>query len=175
MPRPPRVPDYGGYAHITSHAVSGEVLFRTERDAGAYLKLLGVAVVKYELELCCYCLLSTHVHLLVRDRAARISPAMRDIGGGFTRAHNLRHQRRGPLFDRRFHRTLIRYNEHLLACVRYIVRNPVDAGLCARPQEWRWSSHRAAIGAVSAPSYLAAGSVIEMAGSRNAYLRLVEG
>ena len=24
----------------------------------------------------------------------------------------------------------------------YIARNPVEAGLCARPDEWKWSSYR---------------------------------
>lgn len=29
---------------------------------------------------------------------------------------------------------------------RYVMRNPVEAGLCAEPADWLWRSYRAALG-----------------------------
>jgi hypothetical protein len=37
-------------------------------------------------------------------------------------------------------------DRHLLTVYRYIVRNPVEAGLCAHPLDWTWSSYPAAAG-----------------------------
>ena len=37
-------------------------------------------------------------------------------------------------------------DEHLLTAYRYLARNPVEAGLCARPEDWVWSSYPVAIG-----------------------------
>ena len=44
--------------------------------------------------------------------------------------------------------------EHLLELFRYIALNPVSAGLCSDPAEWRWSSYAATIGLADAPSFL---------------------
>ena len=43
---------------------------------------------------------------------------------------------------------------HLLAVVRYIVLNPVEAGLAADPADWRWTSHRATAGLEPPPGFL---------------------
>lgn len=37
-------------------------------------------------------------------------------------------------------------DEHLMTVFRYVARNPVEAGLCALPEDWPWSSCRAALG-----------------------------
>jgi putative transposase len=79
----------------------------------------------------------------------------------------------GPVFDRRFHRTLIEDDDHLQACIRYIVRNPVDARLCADPGDWAWSSHRATVGASRAPWFLRTDLVLGRPESVALYLALV--
>ena len=47
------------------------------------------------------------------------------------------------------------------AC-RYVVLNPVRAGLCDHPSEWRWSSYRASAGFEEAPPYLALGELLSL-------------
>jgi hypothetical protein len=64
-------------------------------------------------------------------------------------------------------------DSHFLTAVRYIVLNPVEAGLCRSAADWRWSSHRAQAGAIKAPAYLQAETVLEMLGSPDAYVRFV--
>lgn len=70
---------------------------------------------------------------------------MRDLNGVYAQAFNRRHGRDGHLFQGRYRAILIESDEHLLAAVSYVVRNPVRA-LCATPGEWRWSSHQAVVG-----------------------------
>jgi hypothetical protein len=38
--------------------------------------------------------------------------------------------------------------------MRYVVLNPVRAGMCALPHQWPWSSYRATAGLDSTPSFL---------------------
>ena len=60
----------------------------------------------------------------------------------FNRAH--RHS--GHVFQGRFGSVLIRTDEQLLQAARYVVRNPVEGGLCDGPGDWAWSSHAATLG-----------------------------
>jgi REP element-mobilizing transposase RayT len=65
---------------------------------------------------------------------------MRRLNGDYARRSNKRHGRRGHLFEERFSSHAIRDERHLSAAVAYVLQNPVQAGLCTRPQEWQWSA-----------------------------------
>jgi hypothetical protein len=71
---------------------------------------------------------------------------MRQINGIYTQRFNRRHARVGHLFQGRFHSMLIEKDAHLLEVVRYVVLNPVRAGLSKRPDDWPWSNYRATAG-----------------------------
>jgi putative transposase len=62
--------------------------------------------------------------------------------------------RGGALFERRYCDELVDNEAHAYELARYIVLNPVRAGLCAHPREWRWSSYRAAVGVIKPPPFL---------------------
>jgi putative transposase len=71
---------------------------------------------------------------------------VRDLNGIYAQAFNRRHGRDGHLFQGRYRAVLIESDEHLLTALAYVVRNPVRAGICLSPRQWRWSSHAAALG-----------------------------
>jgi hypothetical protein len=73
---------------------------------------------------------------------------------------NRRHGRVGHLFQGRYKAILVERESHLLELVRYVVLNPVRAGACASPEEWRWSSYRATAGLEPAPSFLDVDTVL---------------
>jgi putative transposase len=81
MPRPPRICDPERLAHITVHAVGSEQLFTRESEAIGFLRILGQVILRNGLKLSAYCLMSTHVHLLLRDPESRLPDAMRDLTG----------------------------------------------------------------------------------------------
>jgi putative transposase len=155
------------------HAADGLTLYPTARDAHVFLQRLERVASRHAIEVHCYCLMSTHYHLLIRDLDGGISAAMGDLNGWYSRHYNTRHERRGPVFDGRFHRTLIERDEHLHACIRYIVRNPVEAGLCAAPGDWARSSHRATVGAAPRPPFLRTELLLGNPESLAPYLKLV--
>ena len=62
---------------------------------------------------------------------------------------------------------------HLLELARYVVLNPVRAGLIAEAEEYPWSSLRATLGLESAPVWLRVGALLARFGSRERYLEFV--
>jgi hypothetical protein len=61
---------------------------------------------------------------------------------------------------KRFNSSEILTDEHFREACRYVVLNPVRAGVCDDPAEWRWSSYRASAGYDEAPPYLALGELL---------------
>src|SRR4051812_4465851 len=66
------------------------------------------------------------------------------------RSYNRRHGRRGALWQRRFHDSIVEAEPHLYESIRYVALNPPRANMCARPEDWPWASYGAAIGVVPA-------------------------
>jgi hypothetical protein len=90
---------------------------------------------------------------------------MCELNGGYASSYNARHRRSNHLFGRRFWDAPIGADSHLYESCRYIVLNPVRAGVCNDPADWRWSSYRACAGVEHAPAFLAAGELLKLFGS----------
>jgi REP-associated tyrosine transposase len=69
--------------------------------------------------------------------------------------------RTAHVFQARFGAVLQQAEEQLLWTLRYVVRNPVEAGLCASPHDARWTSFPATAGLVRAPTYLRVGEILD--------------
>jgi putative transposase len=90
-----------------------------------------------------YCLMPTHIHLFLRQSAANgISVFMGRLLNGYARYFNLRHKRKGPLWEGRFKNVRVKTNEQALHLSRYIHLNPASAGLVNKPGEWEHSSYQ---------------------------------
>jgi REP element-mobilizing transposase RayT len=63
-----------------------------------------------------------------------------------------------PFWQEETYDHLIRDDEDLHRCCHYTLANPVNAGLCARPEDWKWSSAHAAAGSHGAQPALAPSS-----------------
>jgi len=79
---------------------------------------------------------------------------MRQLNGVYTQAYNRRHDKTGHLFQGRYKSILVDEDNYLLELSRYIVLNPVKAGMVKRVWQWKWSSYRATAGEVPAPKWL---------------------
>jgi hypothetical protein len=55
---------------------------------------------------------------------------------------------------------LVQQERHLLEVMRYIVLNPVRAGMVVTADAWAWSSYRATVGLVSSPSWLQTDAIL---------------
>ncbi len=84
--------------------------------------------------------------LKYKEKLTDISEYVKSIKMTFSRWYNKRNQRRGYFWGDRFKSVLVEKGESLLSMLAYIDLNPVRAGICGRPEEYRWSSfsHRLA-------------------------------
>jgi putative transposase len=84
-----------------------------------------------------------HWHLVLWPRAdGELSEFMRLLTVTHTQRWHAHHHSAGtgPLYQGRFKSFPIGRDEHLLAVCRYVKRNALRAGLCARAERWRWGS-----------------------------------
>jgi putative transposase len=109
-----------------------------------------------------FCLMGTHFHLLLRTPAANLSRGMQHLCGTYAQWFNWKYGRRGHLFGRRFGSVEILDEDHLLNAHRYVALNPVRAGICDRPESWRWGSYRALLGLEPSPGFLDVSAVLDL-------------
>jgi REP element-mobilizing transposase RayT len=129
------------------------LIYWDDEDCSLYLRLLGGVVQWTRWRCFAYCLMDNHVHLLVQTPDPNLGDGMRRLHGEYAQRYNQRHGKVGHVFQGRFGSKLIVDDEQLWTVVRYIARNPVEAGLCREPYEWRWSSHRSTLDG-SEPTWL---------------------
>jgi len=134
------------YYHVITRGNNKMEVFHGKKDFKRYLWCLGFYKNTYPLKLHHYCLMTNHVHLLIRNSQKNsLSQFMLCLNTVYSRYFNKRHQRVGHLFQGPYDERLIKQDTQLLIASRYIHRNPVKAELCKTPQNYVWSSYRAYI------------------------------
>jgi REP element-mobilizing transposase RayT len=130
MPRARRILVEHGIYHVFSRGNRRQPIFLDERDFARFLEFLDEVVARYGWIVHAYCLMPNHYHLLVETPEANLSEGMHRLGFLYAQWFNRRHDVDGHLFQGRFGARLVESNYHLLETARYIVLNPVRAGLC---------------------------------------------
>ena len=126
--------------HVVQRGNRRQKTFFCEDDYRYYVQLISEYSIKTETEIWAYCLMPNHVHLvMVPSSEDGLRATLGEAHRRYTRHVNFREGWRGHLWQERFHSFLMD-EKHLLAAVRYVERNPVVAGLCAEPEDWKWSS-----------------------------------
>ena len=149
MPRQARLvlPDVA--LHIVQRGHNRQACFRHETEHLVYLTLLHDLSTKSSCALHAYCLMTNHVHLLLTPSVAHAcAELMRNLGQRYVQYFNRRYERSGTLWEGRFRSCLVDSAQYVLACYRYIERNPVRAGMVPSASAYRWSSHNGNAGRV---------------------------
>ncbi len=178
MPRANRIEFPDAFYHVISRSVAGESAFELGDEKNFFLSILANVIERYDWVCHAFCIMGNHYHLLIQTKDGNLARGMRELNGIFAQSYNLRRQRTGHVFQARYKAVLIRRESHLLELARYIVLNPVRAGLVKRPEQWAWSSYRAMIGTERTPEFLCVSFLlsmfhIRMSESRDAYCQFV--
>ena len=142
MPRGPRIEIEGGIHHVTLRGNRGQVIFHDAGDRSFFLHELEATAHRYGWTWLAYCLMSNHCHLVIETQQRTLGLGMRRLGARYAQMFNTRHGTYGHLFQERYGSVLVESETHFAQLLRYIAFNPVSAGLCTEPAQWRWSSHR---------------------------------
>jgi REP element-mobilizing transposase RayT len=155
MARPLRLEFADALYHVTSRGNERRPIFRTIRDRQQFLLFLGIAVKRFGWSLTGWVLMTNHFHLVMQTPEPNLSKGMHWLNSRYANWFNRTHGRCGHLFQGRFKALLVDREAYFADVLRYVVLNPVRANLCARPEEYRWSSYRATAGLEIAPDWLA--------------------
>lgn len=142
MARMARVVVPGFPHHVTQRGNRRQRTFFKDDDYALYIGLMAEYTRSTGTEVWAYCLMPNHVHLVMVPKAEDgLRAPLAEAHRRYTRHVNFREGWRGHLWQERFH-SFVMDEEYLLATVRYVENNPVAAGLCARAEQWHWSSAR---------------------------------
>ena len=155
MSRPIRIEFPDALYHVTARGDRREDIFEDDRDRQTFLSTLEQVVAQFNWVCYAWCLMDNHYHLMIQTPDGNLSKGMRQINGVYTQASNRRHRRVGHLFQGRFKAILVDSDAYLLELSRYVVLNPVRAGMVKKPADWPWSSYRASVGLGPATPWLA--------------------
>jgi REP element-mobilizing transposase RayT len=168
MARPIRLEFSGAIYHVTARGDRREAIYDDDEDRVLFLDWLGVVATEFNWVCHAYCLMSNHYHLVIETPDGNLSKGMRQLNGVFTQISNRRHRRSGHLFQGRYKAILIDADSYLMELTRYVVLNPVRAGMVTEAGDWPWSSYLATIGASAAPEWLATDGLLAQFGKRRA-------
>lgn len=129
--------------HVTQRGNRRQPVFFEDADYREYLRLLKQQAERWGLQIWAYCLMTNHVHLiLVPQSEDGLTRGLAETHRRYTRYINFREGWRGYLWQGRF--SSVPLDEtHLVAAMRYVERNPVEAGLVSAAVDYPWSSARA--------------------------------
>ncbi len=129
----------GGYQHIIIRGTGRQILFEDDNDYRYFIKLLRQCSEETEIKVAAYCLMDNHVHLLIRDSNLNTSLFMKKLCISYAGYYNRKYDRVGHLFQDRYKNENVNDEKYYLTVLRYILRNPANAGICMA-DKYRWSS-----------------------------------
>lgn len=142
MPREARKVSESGIYHVVVRGIDRQLMFEEEQDFKTYLQFLRVYKAECELEIYAYCLMSNHVHLVVKTGKMKIGRVFSKINTNYAVWFNQKYQRTGHLQQDRYYSDAIDTEQYFLEAIRYVHRNPQKAGIEKRVGDsYQWSSY----------------------------------
>jgi len=174
----PRIEVPGGYYHVGARGNNKQPIFLGDEDRRTFLGCLARAARRHRWTIHAYVLMTNHYHLVLQLDETGLSRGMCELNGIYALMFNSRHGRSNHLFGRRFWDARVETDEYYAAACRYVVLNPVRAGIVRDVAAWPWSSYRATAGLDFAPPFLAVDGLLSRFGSspaaaQDAYARFV--
>jgi len=144
MPRIARAIASGFPHHVVQRGNNKDQVFFDREDRRRYLSLLQKYAEKGNAPVLAYCLMSNHVHLLIRPTSeASLDKMMQGLTLCYTQHTNRKYGRTGRLWESRYHSCIVEQERYLWTTARYIEQNPVRARMAERAEEYLYSSARA--------------------------------
>ena len=169
MPRQARQSSASEYQHIIVRGIGKQVLFEDRKDYLYFLSKQKDYCAETQVKVCSYCLMENHVHLLLLDEVGKTALLMKKLGVSYSYYFNHKYERVGHLFQDRYMSEAILDDAYLLTVFRYILNNPVKAGICPA-EAYEWSSYHA-YGAHD--SFADTRLLEEMIGGKDDYVRFL--
>lgn len=140
MPRRARLDEKGFYYHIICRGQRKNPLFFSPDDRQKYFEILNEILREHDIGIYAYCLMSNHVHLLVKRNEHSLQSFMQRLNTRYAMYFNWHYNLVGHVFQDRYKSLIVLDEDYLLHLVKYIHLNPVGAKMCEEPSEYEYSS-----------------------------------
>jgi REP element-mobilizing transposase RayT len=157
-----RRPTKAGIYHIAVRSPTPELFFVDNDDRLHFLTTLAAVTKNVEWTCLALCLMGTHYHLLVDAGQAVLPDAMQRINWRYAFDFNQTHGHKGHHVGGKYLSIPVESDAQLLTCYRYIVLNPVRAGVVERAEQWPWSNYAATIAEGVGYEFVDASRVLEL-------------
>ncbi|MBQ7624854.1 MAG: transposase, partial [Clostridia bacterium] len=127
--------------HVILRGINHQQIFEEKEDYDKFLRILTDCQRISEFKLFAYCLMSNHIHLLIKEEKEPLRQLMKRISNRFVYWYNTKYQRDGHLFQDRFKSEPVEDDTYFATVVRYIHQNPLKAGLCTDISVYNFSSY----------------------------------
>lgn len=141
MARRSRKKSNSGIFHVMLRGINRQTIFEDDEDRERFLDTIKRYKQISKFEIYGYCLMSNHVHLLIKEAEEDISTVIKRISSSYVYWYNWKYSRSGHLFQERYKSEAVENDGYLLTVLRYVHQNPVKAGLVKNTQEYKWSSY----------------------------------
>lgn len=174
MARKLRINEPGLSYHVWINGVAGMSIFRDPADKDFMVALLRDEVQLSNWSCLEYAVMSTHYHVFLRLRKPTLSSGFKRVNVRYARYFNDKYNKRGHVFDARFHAKIAEGRFAQLETIRYVALNPVKASICDRGEQYPWSGYGATIGCYADDEVVDVRALLTLFGSRAAYRKYVE-
>ena len=141
MPRTPRQKSESGIYHIMLRGINQQVIFEDEEDYLKFVETLKQYKAVSGYKVFAYCLMSNHIHILIKVEKENLDLIMKRIAGSYVYWYNWKYYRRGHLFQDRYKSEVVEDDSYFLTVLRYIHQNSVKAGIVKTIDQYKYSSY----------------------------------
>ena len=138
------------FHHLYNRGAYQHEIFIDKNDCEYFLRKLLEYKEKWEVRILCYCLMPNHYHLFVQQTTTdkTISQFISELSNAFTKGINMKYKRKGVLFESKAKSKWIEDETYFKWIVKYILDNPVKAGLAKQVIDYEFSSAKELFGRI---------------------------
>ncbi len=171
MPRIARKKSISNIYHVMVRGINRQNIFEDDDDRLCFMKILNHCKEISGFRLHAFVLMSNHIHLLIEPAGEPLNTVFTRIETRYAMRYNRKYQRIGYLFQNRYRSENVETEQYYKTVLRYIIQNPMKAGIESHPGTYRWSSYLAyekGSGAITDTQY-----ALELFGSRENMLEFL--
>jgi REP element-mobilizing transposase RayT len=124
---------------VINRGVERRDVYLNDEDRGYFLEIISETAELFDFEVCSFCLMNNHYHLLIETKSDNLSLIMRQINSKYGMYFNGKYRRIGHLWQGRFKSWYVYDQKYLNTLIKYIEFNPVKAGITKKIGEYPWA------------------------------------
>ncbi len=129
-----------GIYHVYNRGNNGADIYQSDSDCYVFLNLLYKYQNIFDFKIYAICLMNNHYHFLLKDNQLYLPNYMNTIQSQYAQKFNKKYNKKGHLFEGPFRSRLVKGSNDLFLLMKYIVRNPVKAGVTNNIHEYKWNA-----------------------------------